>query len=257
LQRDYTPPHIKSATFFALADEGMSVALAKRLMAKACLWLVRMRLEDIIKLHEVELINRYGFEGQGLDLVETAAIFACLPTGGFPNDPSGKKAAYVSRLEDNLKATLTAHDAGRLPQPKQRVPCYVGAQPLYKQRRSLLESMISSSTAAASALGGALRQSLSGVRDSLGHFRPSTDMSRASSSRVEFEMNVKPSLRRANQRASNSLERVDEIPAPAINRINPLHGLFTEEEEKEKGQRRASVKNQLEGIFAKRQSTNS
>jgi hypothetical protein len=66
-------------------------------------------------------------------------------------------------------------------------------------------------------------------------------------------MNVGPSLRRGSLNASKALERVDEIPAPA--RLNPLHDL-TPEELQDKVQRRATVKNQLEGIFAKRQSVN-
>ena len=117
-------------------------------MAKPCLWLVRMKQNDILKLHEVELTNRYGSDGQGLDIVEMAAVYACLASdSGFPNDPSGKKAAYMSRLEDSLKSTLIAHDAGKLPPTKQRVPCYTSTSPLFKHRQSLLERFITQSSA--------------------------------------------------------------------------------------------------------------
>lgn len=148
-QRYYTPPHIFTSSFLSLFDEGLPVTLAKRFMAKPCLWMVRMKQADIVRLHEVELTNRYGSEGQGLDLVELAAIYACLPVEtGFPNDPSGKKAAYMSRLEDGLKAAMAAQDAGKLPKTKQRASCYESAAPIYEHRQSLLERFITRSSEA-------------------------------------------------------------------------------------------------------------
>ena len=52
-------------------------------------------------------------------------------------------------------SAVTAQDAGRLPQTKQRAACYRGVLPLYEQRQSLLEGFFSD---AAGTLG---RRSLS------------------------------------------------------------------------------------------------
>ena len=59
--RGFVPPHIFSASLASLKDtDGLSEPLAKRLLSKTCLWLVRMDPEDILKLHEADLINRLG-----------------------------------------------------------------------------------------------------------------------------------------------------------------------------------------------------
>ena len=57
--RGFMPPHIFSASLASLTDtDGLSQPLAKRLLNKQCLWLVRMDPEDIQKLHEADLVNR-------------------------------------------------------------------------------------------------------------------------------------------------------------------------------------------------------
>ncbi len=48
--------------------------LCKRLFTKKCLWLLRMSPADIGKLHVADLSNRFGVSGQGLDIVELAAV---------------------------------------------------------------------------------------------------------------------------------------------------------------------------------------
>jgi hypothetical protein len=59
--RGFVPPHIFSASLASLKDtDGLSEPLAKRLLNKKCLWLVRMDPEDILKLHEADLLNRLG-----------------------------------------------------------------------------------------------------------------------------------------------------------------------------------------------------
>ena len=59
LQRGFTPPHIFSSSLTSLVKEdGLSELLAKRMMNKKCLWLVRVPAEDIDQLHEADLLGR-------------------------------------------------------------------------------------------------------------------------------------------------------------------------------------------------------
>jgi hypothetical protein len=115
--RGFVPPHIFSASLASLKDtDGLSEPLAKRLLSKTCLWLVRMNPEDIQKLHDADLFNRFGQlvtttifisfhqpaqpyltlpytrfnpQGQGLDVVELTAVYACLPAK-FLDDPGDR-----------------------------------------------------------------------------------------------------------------------------------------------------------------------
>jgi hypothetical protein len=51
--RGFVPPHIFSASLASLVGtDGLSEPLAKRLLSKKCLWLVRMDPQDIQKLSE-------------------------------------------------------------------------------------------------------------------------------------------------------------------------------------------------------------
>ena len=57
--RGFVSPNIFSASLASLVGEdGISEPLAKRLINKKCLWLVRMDPEDIQKLHEADLMGR-------------------------------------------------------------------------------------------------------------------------------------------------------------------------------------------------------
>ena len=67
---------------------GYSRELAKRLMDRKCLWLVRMSAADIQRIHEADLMSTYVF--QGLDLVELSAVYAAIPAK-FSNDAYGRK----------------------------------------------------------------------------------------------------------------------------------------------------------------------
>ena len=265
-QRDFTPPHIFSASILDLCDEGLSVALAKRLMAKPCLWLVRMKQADIMRLHEVELSNRYGSEGQGLDLVEMAAIYACLPhEGGFPNDPSGRKAAYLSRLEDSLKVMLTAKDQGKLPQAKQRAACYTGAQPLYERRRSLLELITGTADTLERVCSISLTLSMS-MRPSTGggERRSENPFQKWRDRDVEMQATASGGIRGPHKEAPRALSRqpsqqlacsVDEIPNPVRAVAAAGSGSLRDASlgEDRSQQRRDSVKAALESAIANRQ----
>jgi len=60
--RGFVPPNIFSASLSYLVGEvGISEPLAKRLLNKKCLWLLRMDPEDIQRLHEADLLGRCVF----------------------------------------------------------------------------------------------------------------------------------------------------------------------------------------------------
>jgi hypothetical protein len=97
--RGYVPPFIFTTTKVALMQEwGVGAELAKRLIEKKCLWLLRMNEDSIKKLHAADLMGRYTYEAQGLDIVEIAALYAAIPAK-FGNDASGKKQLWQSKLE--------------------------------------------------------------------------------------------------------------------------------------------------------------
>ena len=135
--RGFVPPFIFSATQACLELEGLRKDLAKRLLQKKCLWLVRMDPVHIERLHEAELTMAYGFEGHGLDLVELTAVYASMPRGGFPNDALGKKKQYLTRLEDSLKAMIAGSESGSLSEPRLRHTSYKGQEPLFAGRLSM------------------------------------------------------------------------------------------------------------------------
>ena len=121
--RTFVPPNIHSANLESLAEAGLSSDIAKRLLNKKCLWLVRMSSDEISRLHEADLFNKYNTSGQVLDIVETAAIYSSLPEH-YLNDHSGKKQEWATLLEQNLKQMLMDQEKGRLPKGKQRSAVY-------------------------------------------------------------------------------------------------------------------------------------
>lgn len=160
--RSYIPPFIFHATHKHLTEvDHMHAGIAKRILTKKCLWLVRLTKEDISKLHVVELSGRYMHrvcmciylfihhihlfkthtssflllrllinnthkhthiihpytgrfnpEAQGLDIVETAAIFCALPTAFTIADGEGKKERWRAGVEQQVKEMLKQMKAG-------------------------------------------------------------------------------------------------------------------------------------------------
>lgn len=103
-----------------------------------CLWMVRMGKTDIARLHDVDLSNRYNTSAQLLDVVELAAIMASLPER-FSNDPMGKKMAWKTQLENQLKQAMADRDAGTLPKNKLRAPVYTTAKGPYTDLSTVRE----------------------------------------------------------------------------------------------------------------------
>ncbi|RYH29170.1 hypothetical protein EON65_09450 [archaeon] len=139
IMRGFVPPHIFHSSFATLTEkEGMHVDLAKRMLTKKCLWLVRLDTNSIDKIHEVELMGRFNCEAQGLDIVELSAIYASLPVQ-FSCDPNGKKSQWKNMLEQSLKKVDMDQKARALAMSKQRNPVYNKQQPMYADREELHE----------------------------------------------------------------------------------------------------------------------
>ena len=101
----YVPVNISQQTEVSLHHAGLSQQLPKRIFNKKCLWLIRMSPDEISRLHEADLLNRYSPEAMKLDLVELAAIYGSLPAV-FLNDVTGRKQEVRVRLEDNIHSLL-------------------------------------------------------------------------------------------------------------------------------------------------------
>ena len=150
--RAFVPPWVSQASLDRLQSSGIAAGLAKRLLSKQCLWLLRLQASDICKLHEADLNGRYGFAGQNLDVVEVAALYGVMPVGGFTNDPSGKKNVYLSHLRDSLRGMMAELDRGTLSAAKRRNPVYKLAAPAFAERHSLFQ--LQGVTAAGQGQGG-------------------------------------------------------------------------------------------------------
>ena len=124
--RSFIPLDIFSATEQHLIDNwGLPPQLAKRFIMKQSLWLIRMSVEEISSLHEVDLCTRYSCTTQrdSLDIVELAAIYCGLPEN-FQRDANGKKSVWKKQIENLLKELLTKKAEGELPSAKIRAVEY-------------------------------------------------------------------------------------------------------------------------------------
>jgi hypothetical protein len=123
-QRRFIPPDIFVNTQTQLIQEkGIPVILAKRIMQKKCLWLIRMSESYIGKLHYAELQGKYSVEGNNLDIVETLAIYACVPVK-FLNDGNGKKATWRKSLEGSVRKLMDNKGNNTLSASQLRNPAY-------------------------------------------------------------------------------------------------------------------------------------
>mmetsp|Transcript_7275 Transcript_7275/g.10825 ORF Transcript_7275/g.10825 Transcript_7275/m.10825 type:complete len:453 (+) Transcript_7275:87-1445(+) len=139
--RTFIPVNVFSSTLVAM---GLAEDLAKRVLQRKCLWLVRMSSAEIAGLHQADLYGRYNSTAQHLDIIETAAIYASLPVR-FNNDKNGKKREWRRTIEDNLKQMLLMNDNDELPAGKIRHSSYQGLQygPI-KDTESVRENHITS-----------------------------------------------------------------------------------------------------------------
>ena len=123
VMRGFVPTNVFTSSLVGLQEQGLCKDLAKRIYTKKCLWLVRMRTEDLMKLHEADLLGKFGCEALQLDIVELCAIYAIAPTK-FTVDASGKKEIWRSSLEGQVRKMLAEKDADKLPKNKLRAISY-------------------------------------------------------------------------------------------------------------------------------------
>ena len=106
-----------------MEEGGVSMDVAKRVLEKKALWLCRMKDTDISRIHIVDLLHKYCPLGVNLDIVETAAVFACMPEY-FSADTDGKKEKFRDDLISTLKEMISDQKIGKLPPARQRNPVY-------------------------------------------------------------------------------------------------------------------------------------
>lgn len=121
--RSFIPLNIFDCSVNDLVELGLSSELAKRIIQRQCLWLVRMSEDEIARLHESDLLGRFNSVQQNLDIIETAAVYWSLPKE-FPIDLTGKKKDWRNSIEDNLRKMLLDNDEDKLPDFRIRNPVY-------------------------------------------------------------------------------------------------------------------------------------
>jgi len=133
--KGFIPPNIFSSSIASLKDQGLSEALAKRLHDKKCLWLIRMRPEDIEKMHIGTLSHRFNPLAQNLDIVEMTAVYSCLPT--HFNDLG--KQNWMKNIENSLKDMLKKKNDHKLNSRALRNDAYKGQNPIFSHLTELYE----------------------------------------------------------------------------------------------------------------------
>lgn len=123
--RSFIPVTVFDSSPDALQQMKIPADIAKRICQRQCLWLIRMPVEEIVRLHDADLISRFNSSGQGLDVIELAAIYACVPER-FLNDRDGKKQDWRDDLEKSFRQMLSEWNDGTLPQSRIRAPVYEG-----------------------------------------------------------------------------------------------------------------------------------
>jgi len=121
------PVNVFESSADDLVQLGLTPELAKRVLQRQCLWLVRMSKAEIASLHESDLLGRYNSSAQHMDIIETAAIYIALPDR-FNGDELGRKAEWRDQVEENLRRMLQDNDNGQLPEGRVRNPAYDGLQ---------------------------------------------------------------------------------------------------------------------------------
>lgn len=99
--RSIVPACIVSTATLAQLESQLPPAVAKRVWTKKALWLTRLSVARIGKLHVADFQSKYST--QGLDEVELRAIWATLPPK-FENDERGGKANWKDGIYNGIMA---------------------------------------------------------------------------------------------------------------------------------------------------------
>ncbi|CAM9108270.1 unnamed protein product, partial [Pylaiella littoralis] len=121
LMKTFVPPNIFHAGLDGLRGGGLPPALAKRIFDRKVLWLIRAPDGVVSKTHVVELKSK--FVANDLDIVESRALHACLPST-FENDADGAKTAWRVGFRKRLKELLSKEAKGQLKPAEVRRPVY-------------------------------------------------------------------------------------------------------------------------------------
>jgi hypothetical protein len=125
MMRTFVPVNIACSSKDQLVEEneGLSADIVRRVHEKKCLWLCRLRVDDIDRLHDIELRDRYNPTAENLDIVELSAVYAAFPEQ-FSSDTSGKKTELKLNIMHLLQRLLKQREDGELPPHKLRHPVY-------------------------------------------------------------------------------------------------------------------------------------
>ncbi len=104
-------------------ESGLSMDMAKRVLEEKALWLCRMKDTDISRIHIVDLLHKYNPMGINLDIIETAAVFACMPEH-FNGDTDGRKEKFREDMIATLKGMMSDQQNGKLSAIRCRHPVY-------------------------------------------------------------------------------------------------------------------------------------
>ncbi|CAM9330455.1 unnamed protein product, partial [Scytosiphon promiscuus] len=121
LMKTFVPPNIFHAGLDGLRGGGLPPALAKRIFDRKVLWLIRAPQGMVSRTHVVELKSK--FLANDLDIVESRALHACLPSK-FENDADGAKTGWRAGFRKRLKELLDKEAGGRLKPAEVRRPVY-------------------------------------------------------------------------------------------------------------------------------------
>ena len=119
VMRGFVPADVATLSVSDLAGRGMSTPLARRIVTRKCLWLVRMTEGFIGKIHFADLNGQYSTSARNLDVVELCAVLASLPVK-FEADNNGKKEGVRQNLLRDVKSKLSQMKAGTLEKFKVR-----------------------------------------------------------------------------------------------------------------------------------------
>jgi hypothetical protein len=123
--RTFVPVNVACSSKDQIIAEnpGLSVDVVRRIHEKKCLWLCRLSADDIDRLHDIELRDRYNPTAEILDVVELSGVYASFPVE-FSSDPSGKKTELKLAVMQLLQRMLQQKADGELPAHKLRHPAY-------------------------------------------------------------------------------------------------------------------------------------
>jgi hypothetical protein len=138
--RGFVPKDIFVMSKEELAAAGLSRALVSRVWSKKCLWLIRMSDEAIMNTHISDLTQKYNPQGAGLDIVETAAIFARMPSKFTNDDGTGRKAQWLATLQMKLKQLMKEEKEGVLSASLRRHAAYKGQEAVFGHEQGVFEA---------------------------------------------------------------------------------------------------------------------